>query len=356
MAETTVAELADHLAGEVRGSGETVLTGCAALDEAEPDQLSFVAAPRYHDRLATTRAGCVILDAALADRHPDRCAIVVDDVAFAFRNAVMKMHGFRPQPGVGIDEEAYLHDTAEVGPLCTIRPHAYVAPRAKIGARVILYPGVYVGKESVIGDDCVLYPGVHVYARCRIGKRVVLHAGTSIGQDGFGYATARDPKEEYEGHRAPLRHHAIPHIGSVVIGDDVELGANCSVDRGQLSDTVIGEGTKASNNVVIGHGCKIGKHNLLVADVGLAGSVTTGDYVSIGGQAGVANHLRVGDHAKIAAGSKVMKDVPAGERWGGMPAKPLADVKREVVVLARLAGERRGSGEAGKRRSEEAKK
>ncbi len=343
MSRTTVAALAEHLGGRVQGDGNVALAHCAALDEAGPADLSFVAAPRYHEALKTTRAGCVILDDKLAAKHPDRCAIVVDDPAFAFRNAVVKLHGFRPQPGVGIDEEAYIHDTAEIGPLCTIRPHAYVAPRAKIGARVILYPGVYVGKESEIGDDSILYPGVHVYARCRVGKRVVLHAGTSIGQDGFGYATARNPKEAYEGHEAPLRHHAIPHIGGVDIGDDVELGANCSVDRGQLSDTVIGEGTKASNNVVIGHGCRVGKHNLLVADVGLAGSVVTGDYVSIGGQAGVANHLRIGDRAQIAAGSKVMHDVPAGETWGGMPAKPLSEVKREVVVLARLVEERRAS-------------
>ena len=342
MASTTVAELAEHLGGTFQGDGEAALAHCAALHEAGPADLSFVAAPRYHEALKTTKAGCVVLDAELAEKHPDCTAIVVDDPAFAFRNAVVRLHGFRPQPGVGVSPEAYIDDTAELGPLCTIRPHAYVAPRAKIGARVILYPGVYVGKESQIGDDCVLYPGVHVYARCRVGKRVVLHAGTSIGQDGFGYATARDPKEAYDGHEAPLRHHPIPHIGGVDIGDDVEMGSNCSVDRGQLSDTVIGEGTKASNNVVIGHGCRVGKHNLLVADVGLAGSVVTGDHVSIGGQAGVANHLRIGDGAQVAAGSKVMKDVPAGETWGGMPAKPLADVKREVVALAKLVSEREG--------------
>lgn len=337
MANTTVAELAEHLGGVVQGDGSRPLLGCAALDKAEPTDLSFVAAPRYHPLIQTTAAGCLVLDPALAAKHPDRCAIVVDDVAFAFRNALVKLHGFRPQPAVGISTEAFIDETAELGPLCTIRPHAYVAPRAKIGARVVLYPGVYVGKEAQIGDDCVLHPGVHIYARCRIGKRVVLHAGTSIGQDGFGYATARNPREDFEGHQAPLRHHAIPHIGGVDIGDDVELGANCSVDRGQLVDTVIGEGTKASNNVVIGHGCQVGKHNLLVADVGLAGSVTTGDYVTIGGQAGVASHLRIGEGAQLAAGAKVMKDVPAGETWGGMPAKLLTEVKREVVALAKLA-------------------
>ena len=336
MASITVAELAEHVGGEVRGDGGLTLERCAALDEAGPTDLSFVAATRYHEQLRSTRAGCVILDARLADKHFERCAIVVGDVAFAFRNAVVKIHGFRPDPEVGVSPEAWIDETAELGPLCTIRPHVYIAPRARIGARVILYPGVYVGKESQIGDDCVLHPGVHVYARCRIGKRVVLHAGTSIGQDGFGYATARNPREDHEGQEAPMRHHPIPHIGGVDIGDDVEMGSNCSVDRGQLTDTVIGEGTKTSNNVVIGHGCRVGKHNLLVADVGLAGSVVTGDFVSIGGQAGVANHVRIGEGAQIAAGSKLMHDVPPGGKWGGMPAKPMMEVKREVLALARL--------------------
>lgn len=336
----TVSELADHLGGRVQGQGDRPIRACAALEQAGATDLSFVAAPRYHAALKTTGAGCVVLDETLAAKHPDRCAIVVEDVAFAFRTALVKLHGFRPDPEVGVSTDAFIDDTAEIGPLCTIRPHAYVAPRAKIGARVVLYPGVYVGKEAVVGDDSVLHPGVHVYARCRIGRRVTLHAGTSVGQDGFGYATARNPREAHDGQEAPLRHHAIPHIGGVVIGDDVEFGANCSIDRGQLVDTVIGEGTKASNNVVIGHGCQVGRHNLLVADVGLAGSVTTGDYVSIGGQTGVANHLRIGDGAQLAAGSKVMKDVPAGETWGGMPAKPLATLKREIIALAKLSARR----------------
>ena len=249
-----------------------------------------------------------------------------------------------------------------VGSLCTIRPGVYVAPHARIGDRVILYPNVYIGKRAVIGNDCILHPGVCVYDRCTLGDRVTLHANTVIGQDGFGYATAPPPPGsdnstlgQYAGVAAKpsdtdrngsvsdggvssdgLTHHKIPQAGHVVIDDDVELGANCSVDRATVGTTRIGAGTKISDNVVIGHGVKLGRHNLIVAQVGIAGSTTTGDYVSIGGQAGLAGHLRIGDRVRIAAAAKVMHDIPDGQEWGGIPAVPLTRAKRVILHQQRL--------------------
>ena len=175
----------------------------------------------------------------------------------------------------------------------------------------------------------MLYPHVTVYDDCIIANRVTLHAGCSIGQDGFGYSTHAVPGQE------PV-HHKIPQAGNVVIEDDVEMGANCSVDRATLGSTVIGAGTKFSNGVTIGHGCHVGPHNLFVAQVGLAGSVETGKHVVLGGQVGIAGHLKVGDRAQVAATSGVMKDVPPDSVYGGTPAIPLRETKRVVLYAQRL--------------------
>ena len=203
-------------------------------------------------------------------------------------------------------------------------PMACVAAGARVGRRCVIYPYCFVGPDAVVGDDCVLFPNVTVYDRCVLGDRVVLHAGCVIGQDGFGYAT-------YEG-----KHWKIPQTGNVVVEDDVEMGAGCVVDRATVGSTRIGLGTKFSDLVAIGHGAVIGKHNLLVAQVGIAGSSQTGDYVVMGGQVGVAGHLKIGDMARIAAKAGVKDDLPAHGQYGGQPAQPFGQTKRSLVAVARL--------------------
>ena len=326
-----------------------IITGCAALDTAEPGQVSFLSNPRYADHLADCRASAVIVAPPYASKLQHAAALVAQDPYFAFRQAMVALHGFRRPPAAGISDRCHLDSDADIGSLCTIRPGAYVAPGAQIGDRVIIYPNVYVGKGAIVGHDCVLHPGVCVYDGCVLGDRVTLHANTVIGQDGFGYATApadhpthapsRDT-EESDHHatqlRRPLVHHKIPQAGDVVIGDDVEMGANCSVDRAAVGSTQIGTGSKLSDNVVIGHGVKLGRHCLIVAHVGIAGSTTLGDYVSVGGQAGIAGHLRIGNRVRIAAASKVMHDIPDDQEWGGIPASPLTHAKRVILHQQRL--------------------
>ena len=326
----TLEELARKIGAKLRGDGGQVIHGCAALDEADDTHVGFLSNRKYVAQLDTTKAGAVILAPRDVDRAPPTLRLLVcDDPYFAFREAMVLLHGFRQHPAPGISTHAYVDETAVVAELCTIRPFAYVAPRAKIGKRCIIYPGVYVGKDATLGDDCILYPNVVVYDRCVLGNRVTLHAGTVIGQDGFGYATHARPNE-------PPRHHKIPQTGNVVIEDDVEMGAGCSVDRATLGSTVIRQGTKFSNSVTIGHGTTVGPHNLLVAQVGVAGSVTTGSYVVMGGQVGVAGHLHIGDQAQVAAKTGVMTDLPGKDQYGGQPAFPLTDAKRQVLALARL--------------------
>ncbi len=325
-----VADLALEIGAAVRGAADIELSGCASLEDAGPGDLSFLSNPRYTDQLASTRAGAVVLSADDAEKADGRTVLIAEDPYFAFRQALVLLHGFRPQPEVGISPKAFIDDTAEIGDLCTIRPFAYIAPRARIGDRVVIYPNCYIGKDAVIGNDCVLHPGVTVYDRCVLGQRVVIHANSVIGEDGLGYASSKAPKD------AEVRHHKLPQTGNAVIEDDVEIGACCTVDRATIGRTVVGAGTKFSNHVVIGHGARIGRHNLFVSHVGVAGSTTTGDYVTMGGHAAIAGHLTIGSHVEIAGDSKVMHDIPDGVQWGGTPAMPLVEAKRIALTQKRL--------------------
>jgi UDP-3-O-[3-hydroxymyristoyl] glucosamine N-acyltransferase len=287
--------------------------------------VSFLANPKYFDRVASTNASAVIV--APGVEAPGKTLLIAKDPYFAFRNAVVELHGFRkhPQPADGpISRLAVIHPTAKIGEGTVVHPFCVVEANATIGKGCILYPHVFVGPSAKVGDDCQLYPNVVIYDQCVLGNRVTLHAGCVIGQDGFGYATHKGA------------HHKIPQVGNAVIEDDVEMGANCAIDRATIGSTVIGHGTKFSDAVTIGHGTKVGRHNLYVAMVGLAGSVETGDYVVIGGQSGVAGHLKIGHQSQIAASSGVMTDIPDKTQFGGTPAMPLTEAKRIHLMSLRL--------------------
>lgn len=317
----TLAELAERIGAELRSddtdAASVSVTRCARIDEAGDGDVTFVANTKYADQLATTGAAAVIVAPDAASNG--RTVLVADDPYYAFRNAVVALHGFREHPrfdASDISDLAVVSPEAELGEGTIVHPFAVISDRVKIGSRCIIYPGVFIGPDATIGDDCQLFPHVTVYDHSVLGDRVTLHAGTSIGQDGFGYATHQGA------------HHKIPQAGNAVIEDDVEMGANCCIDRATLGSTRIRKGSKFSDAVTIGHGTDVGEHNLFVAMVGLAGSVTTGKYVVIGGQTGVAGHLKIGNMAQLAASSGVMTDVPDGERYGGLPAGPLKDTFR----------------------------
>jgi len=326
----TLTDLAERIGAVVQGDGRIEVTGCAGLADAGPEDVSFVANPRYVKHLQTTQAGAVIVSPAEAKEAGERTLLVADDPYFAFRQAVVALYGFRRQPTPGISELAVVDPSAQVGEGCSIQPFAVIAADAVIGDRCVIYPHCYVGPRARIGDDCILYPNVTVYDDCVLGHRVTLHAGCVIGQDGFGYAT-----HALEGE--PPRHHKIPQIGNAVVEDDVEMGANCAIDRATVGSTVVGRGTKFSDMVTIGHGTKVGPHNLLVAQVGLAGSVQTGQYVVMGGQVGAAGHLTVGDGAQFAGKSAIVTDIPPGKGpYGGIPAIPLNIAKRNALFSAQM--------------------
>lgn len=326
----TVAELARRIGAEVRGDGACTVTRCGGLEDADEQTVSFLANRRYVKRLKDTRAGAVVLSPEDAERATGRTVLVSERPYFAFREAVVALHGFREQPRPGISDLAVIHDTAMFGADCCVQPFAVIEAGVTLGDNCIIYPHCVIGPNVRVGDDCIFYPGVVIYDDCVIGDRVTIHANSVIGEDGFGYATDKGV------------HHKIPQVGNVVIEDDVEIGAGCAIDRATLGSTVIGRGTKFSNLIAIGHGTKVGPHNLFVAQVGIAGSSKTGSHVALGGQTGVVGHITIGDRAQIAAKTGVLQNIPADQQWGGYAAMPLDDMKKvawEVIHLPALVQE-----------------
>jgi UDP-3-O-[3-hydroxymyristoyl] glucosamine N-acyltransferase len=318
-------DLARRIGAEVRGDAAHVVRRCAALDAADAQAVTFIAKQKYARLLKKSRAGAVIIGADNVGRAPEGMALLIaDDPYYAFQQAVVALHGFRVQPPPGVSPLAVVEAGAELGVDCAVEPFAVIRRGAKLGDRCVIHPHCVVGPDVTLGADSVLYPGVVIYEECVLGARVILHAGCVVGTDGFGFATHRGA------------HHKIPQVGRVEIGDDVELGANTVVQRGTASPTVIAAGTKMSDLVNIGHGSRIGRGNLIVSQVGIAGSVTTGDYVVMGGQVGVAGHLTIGDQAQIAAKSGIVSDVPAKTQYGGSPAIPLSEAKRVGMEVIRL--------------------
>lgn len=322
----TVEQLAARIGASVQGDGSRQVERCAGLEDAGPTDVSFLANRRYVKLMAGSKAGVIIIAQADVDQAAGQTLLIAKDPYFAFREAVVALHGFRehPEPIQAQGQEAIIDPTAQVGQGCTIYPLAYIAKGAKIGNRCVIYPFCFVGPGARIGDDCVLFPSVTVYDDCVLGDRVVLHSGCVIGQDGFGYATHKG------------EHHKIPQAGNAVVEDDVEMGAGCVVDRATVGSTRIGRGTKFSDQVAIGHGASIGRHNLFVAQVGIGGSSQTGDYVVMGGQVGVAGHLKIGERSQVAAKAGVADDLPAGGQYGGQPAQPFNQTKRGFVAVAKL--------------------
>ncbi len=318
---------ANGLANELHGDASLLIAAVNTLEDAGPGEVSFLANPKYTDRLATTRASAVLVDRKVA--VPDGVAALRSDDPYAcLCHAVVKIHGYRRHPTWG-GERASIAESAAVGAGANIAPGVTVGDKVRIGRNVTLYPGCYIGDRCEIGDDVVLYPNVVVYDDSVLGHRVTIHAGTVIGEDGLGYAPVGE------------RWAKIPQVGRVVIEDDVEIGANCTIDRATLGCTSIGRGSKFSNLIAIGHGTRIGSDCMLVALVGVAGSVTIGRHVTLAGQAGIVGHHTIGDNARVGAQAGVRSDVAPGVTVLGAPAIPIAEARRQMMVMQRLPEMRR---------------
>lgn len=296
---------------------------CNTLDDARSGELSFLSNPKYVASLAKTQASAVVVrdDVSLPD---GLTAVRCDDPYACITVAIIVIHGHRKHPQWGIHADARIDPSAKLGKNANVGGGVTIAANVTIGDRCVIYPGCYVADGVRIGDDCTLYPNVVVYDHCVLGDRVTVHAGSVIGQDGLGYA----PHQE--------RWVKIPQIGRTMIGNDVEIGANCAIDRATLGVTEIGSGTKFGNGIVIGHGTKVGPDCLFVGQVGVAGSVTVGRHVTLAGQVGVAGHLTIGDNARIGAQAGISGDVPAGEDMLGSPAIPVENARRSMYAVQKL--------------------
>jgi len=319
--ELTALQVADRVGGEVVGDGSVLLTGFAPADSAGPGDLTFAENEAYLNRAEESAAGAVLAPQGFSSRRKTLIRVANPRVAFARALPLFLPPEDYPP---GIHPSAVVASTAVVDPTASIGPHCVVGERAHIGARTALLGGNHVGADCRIGDDCRLFPNVVVYPQVQIGHRVRLHAGVVIGADGFGYVLDQG------------QHRKVPQIGNVIIEDDVEIGANSTVDRAALGSTIIGRGTKIDNLVMVAHNVVVGEHCLLISQSGIAGSTRLGNYCILAGQAGVAGHLKIGNKVTCAAQSGVMRDIPDNTCVLGSPAVPDREAKRQFVAIQQL--------------------
>jgi UDP-3-O-[3-hydroxymyristoyl] glucosamine N-acyltransferase len=317
----TAAEIAERVEGKVVGDPSVVLTGFAPASSAHAGDLTFAENAAYFARAEQSAASAILVSDEYSSDKKVLIRVANARVAFA---RILPLFFPEPTypPGVHptaiVPRSVQLDATAHVGPYCVL------GERVRIGARSVLQGSIHVGDECRLGDDVNIFPGVTLYPLTQIGHRVRIHSGSVIGSDGFGYVLDAGV------------HRKVPQIGHVIIHDDVEIGANVTIDRGALGPTVIGKGTKIDNLVQVAHNVVIGEHGLLVAQAGIAGSSRLGNYVTLAGQAGVAGHLKIGNQVTVAAQSGVMRDIPDGEKWLGAPAQPDRQMKRQVIALQQL--------------------
>jgi len=317
----TAAEIARQIDGEVLGDASVHLTGFAPADKARAGDLTFAENQTYFNRAEQSAAAAIMVDGQFTSTKKTLIRVPNARIAFA---KVLPLFFPDPVLAPGVHPTAVVAASAQVDPTAHIGPHCVVGEQVRIGARCVLHGGDHAGANCVIGADTQLFPNVVLYPRTQLGQRVRIHAGAVIGSDGFGYVLDAGA------------HRKVPQIGHVIVHDDVEIGANVTIDRGALGPTSIGRGTKIDNLVQIAHNVAIGEHCLVIAQAGIAGSTKLGNFVTLAGQVGLAGHLKIGNKVTIAAQSGVMHDIADGEKWFGYPAQPDRQMKRQILALQQL--------------------
>ena len=316
-----LSEIAEFINAQLIGNGNILIHGIKGIDEAEEGDLTFIGNPQYKSMLESTFASAVLVD--FADEHPRTNLLVVKDPYSALAKILDWMYP-RTHSVKGISRKAYIEEGSDVAESATIYPNVYVGTGAKISAGAVLYPGVVIGDHAVIGEDSILYPNVVVYNRCIIGKRCILNAGVIVGGDGFGFANPG------------VENLKVPQIGIVQIDDDVEIGANTTIDRSALGKTWIQKGVKIDNLVMIAHNVVIGENSVIVAQVGISGSTKIGKSVILAGQVGVVGHIEIGDGVMVGAQSGVGESIAPGQLVSGSPTMPHRTWLKAQAIIAKL--------------------
>lgn len=321
----TASQIAALAGGVVEGDGDVVISSFAKIEEGHPGAISFLANPRYTHFIYDTKSSAVLVSNAFIPERPLNCTLIRVNDPYATVASLMDMASKMLQPNPsGIEQPCFIADGVELPDDIYIGAFAYIGKGAKIGNGAKIYPHAYIGENSAVGDDAIIYSGVTIYHNCKIGNRCIVHSGAVIGADGFGFA--------------PVNGHfnKIPQLGNVVIDDDVEIGANTTVDRATMGSTHIKQGTKLDNLIQVAHNCAIGQNTVMAAQSGIAGSTKIGDNCMIGGQVGFAGHIDVGNNVQIGAQSGIPSNVKEGSRLMGSPAMDIKKYARQVVLEKNL--------------------
>src|SRR5258706_958230 len=312
--------------GKIEGDPAISVTSFGKIEEAQEGQLSFLANPKYEEHLYSTKASIVILNDSFVLKQPVNATLIrVADAYTAFATLLEKYQEIMEQQLTGIQQPSYIAKTALCGQNVFIGAFAYVGENVKIGNNSKVFPNAYIGDDAKIGDNCIIHPGVKIYHHCRLGNHVTIHAGTVIGSDGFGFAPQADGSFK-----------KVPQIGNVVIEDNVEIGANATIDRATIGSTLIKSGVKLDNLIQIAHNVEIGNSTVIAAQTGISGSTKIGNGVMIGGQVGIVGHIHIGDGAKINAQSGVSQSLEPGKAVTGSPAYDYTAALRSQAINRQL--------------------
>ncbi|BAV09078.1 UDP-3-O-[3-hydroxymyristoyl] glucosamine N-acyltransferase [Filimonas lacunae] len=324
----SAAQIAMLIDGQVEGNSETTVNSFGKIEEAKAGQLAFLANPKYEDYLYTTSASIIIINETQELKQPLAATLVkVKDAYTAFATLLHKYQEFMTQQLAGIEQPSFIAPTATVGENAFVAAFVYISENAKIGKNVKIFPHVFIGANVTVDDNTILHSGVKIYQECKVGKNVIIHAGSVIGSDGFGFAPQADGTYK-----------KVPQIGNVVIEDNVEIGANATIDRATIGSTLIKDGAKLDNLIQIAHNVEIGRSTVIAAQAGISGSTKIGNNVMIGGQAGIVGHLQIADNSKINAQSGVTKSIKTNSSRSvtGTPAHDYTSALRSQALSRNL--------------------
>ncbi|MFC6267741.1 UDP-3-O-(3-hydroxymyristoyl)glucosamine N-acyltransferase [Frigoriflavimonas asaccharolytica] len=322
--EFTASQISGFIDGEILGNPDATITGVSPIESGQKGFLSFIAQDRFSEYLQSSDCSVLIVSKKLITEESYKSTIIVVEDAYLSFQVLMNLYEKLQSKKTGIEQPSFSHETSDLGENIYLGAFSYISENCKIGDDSQIYPQAYIGKNVKIGKNCIINSGVKIYDYCIIGDNCIIHANSVIGSDGFGFQPTKDGYQK------------IPQLGNVIIEDDVEIGSNCTIDRGTLGSTIIGKGTKIDNLIQIAHNVKLGQNNVIAAQAGIAGSTTLGDWNMIGGQVGIVGHINIGNKVMVQAQSGIIRDVADKEILYGSPAISAGDFRRNYVHFRNL--------------------